>query len=92
MPGHRASRASLKNWRTMIKKLVLHFPDGSVRTFDAATHQITITDRKVVVKNERGEAEEFFGMPVAVAHRQALTRAQRVVADGTARRRSILVG
>ena len=76
----------------MLKKLVLHFPDGSVRTLDAATHQITITDRKVVVKNERGEAEEFFGMPIAVAHRLALTRAQRVVADGTARRRSILTG
>ena len=43
----------------MIKKLVLHFPDGSVRTFDAATHQITITTRKVVVKNEQGEEEAF---------------------------------
>jgi hypothetical protein len=76
----------------MIKKLVLHFPDGSVRTLDAATHQITITDRKVVVKNEQGEAEEFFGMPIEVPHRQALKHAQRVVADGLARRRSILFG
>jgi hypothetical protein len=46
MPGHRASRASL-------------------RTFDAATPQITITRRKVVVKNEQGEEEAFLGMPLS---------------------------
>jgi hypothetical protein len=76
----------------MIKKLVLHFPDGSVRTFDAATHQFTITNRKVVVKNEQGEEESFLGMPIAVPQRQALKRARRVIADGIARRRSILFG
>jgi len=54
----------------MIKKLVLHFPDGSVRTFDAAACQITITERKVIVKNEHGEEEEFLGMPIVARHRQ----------------------
>ena len=76
----------------MIRKLVLHFPDGRVRTFDAATHQITITDRKVVVKNAQGEEEAFFGMPVAVPRRQSLKHARRVIADAIARRRSILFG
>ena len=76
----------------MIKKLVLHFPDGSVRTFDSATHQITIHDRKVVVRNEHGDEEEFLGIPVAAPHRQALKRSGRVIVEAIARRRSILFG
>jgi hypothetical protein len=76
----------------MIKKLVLHFPDGSVRTFDSATHQITINDRTVVVRNEQGEEEAFPGVPLTAPHRQALEHSRRVVVDAVARRRSILFG
>jgi phage baseplate assembly protein gpV len=74
----------------MIKKLVLHFPDGSVRTFESATHQITATGSKVIVKHQSGEVEEFAGTPVAVPRRQAFELSPRVVA--AARRRSILFG
>ena len=74
----------------MIKKLILHFPDGSVRLFDSATHQITVTDTKVIVKNGNGEEEEFVGMPIAASHRQAFERSRRAVA--IAGRRSILFG
>ena len=76
----------------MIKKLVLHFPDGSVRTFDATSHQFTITDRKIVVKNEQGEEEAFLGMPLTAPQIQALERSRRVVGDAVARRRPILLG
>jgi phage baseplate assembly protein gpV len=76
----------------MIKKLVLHFPNGSVRTFDSATHRITVTDTKVIVKSESGEEEEFAGTPVAVPHRQAFERSPRIVAVAAARLRSMLFG
>jgi hypothetical protein len=76
----------------MIKKLVLHFPDGSVRTFDSTTHRFTITDRKIVVRNEQGEEEAFLGMPLAAPQIQALERSRRVVVDAIARRRPILFG
>lgn len=76
----------------MIKKLVLHFPDGSVRTFNSTTHQITVTDTKVIVRSETGEEEVFAGTPVAVPQRQAFDRSPRVVAVAAARRRSTLFG
>jgi len=76
----------------MIKKLVLHFPDGSVRTFDSATHRITVTASKVIVKSKTGEQEEFAGTPLALPQRQAFERSPRIVAVATARRRPILFG
>jgi hypothetical protein len=84
--GHRSDR------EPMIKKLVLHFPDGSVRVFDSATHRIRVTDTKVIVKSESGDEEEFAGTPIAVPHRQAFDRSPRVVAVAAARRRSALFG
>jgi len=91
VPGNRAGRAPLGQG-IMIKKLVLHFPDGSVRTFHSATHRITVTDTKVIVKSESGEEEEFAGTPLAVPHRQAFERSPRIVAVAAARRRPIPFG
>jgi hypothetical protein len=58
----------------MIKKLILHLPNGSVRMFDSVSHQITVTDTKVIVKSGNGEEEEFVGMPIAASHGQVFER------------------
>ena len=75
----------------MIKRLILHFPDGSVRSFDSTTHQITVAGTKVIVKSETGGEEQFAGRPVAIPHRQTFERSGGVAAVAV-RRRSSLFG